>query len=176
MSASSSDHLSSPQCHSRSRGGGRDRGYTAIELIVIIVLVGVLASFVLPKLQGALSMRDAGWHDQVLASMRYAQKSAVGHRRLVCATVTATSVTLTVATVNPASACSTALQGSDGTGTAASTSNSSAGTAVSPAGVIYFQPDGRVTSDGAGGTSSTRTISMSGASDITVNGETGYVQ
>ncbi len=176
MCESSSDHLLSISRHASPRVGGRVRGYTAIELIVIVVLVGALASFVLPKLQGALSMRDAGWHDQVLASMRYAQKSAVGHRRLVCATVTTTSVTLTVATVNPASSCSTALQGSDGTGTAASTTNSSAGTTVSPAGVIYFQPDGRITSDGAGSTSSTRTISMSGASDITVNGETGYVQ
>ena len=152
------------------------RGFTMVELVVVLVVTGVMAAFAMPKLITAVSMRDAGWHDQVISAMRYAQKAAVGHRRVVCATVNATSVTLAIATVNPAVSCDGTLASSDGTGTAATTTNSSAATAVSPAGVIYFQPDGRATSDLAGTTSSTRTVSMSGATDITVNGETGYVQ
>jgi prepilin-type N-terminal cleavage/methylation domain-containing protein len=151
-------------------------GFTMNELIVVLVLVGVTSVFILPKLQASLGMRDGAWRDEVLASMRYAQKSAVAHRRLVCASVAGTAITLTIATVNPAVACNASLKGLDGGATFASTGNSSAGTAVSPVGTIYFQPDGRVTSDGAGTTSSTRTISMEGADDVTVNGETGHVQ
>jgi hypothetical protein len=49
-------------------------------------------------------------------------------------------------------------------------------TTVSPAGVLFFQPDGRVTSDGAGTTASNRTISLTGASSIVVRGETGHVE
>lgn len=152
------------------------RGFTMVELIMVMVMVSVVAVFVLPKLDSALGMRDGAWHDEVLSTMRYAQKSSVAHRRLVCATVAGTSITLTIATVNPASACTASLTGLNGTAVFASTSNSSAATAVSPVGVIYFQPDGRVTTDGAGASSATRTISMSGADSVTVNGETGHVQ
>jgi MSHA pilin protein MshC len=152
------------------------RGFTMVELVVVLVLVSLLSLVILPKLTGVLSVRDGAWRDQVLSAMRYAQKGAVGHRRLVCATVGASSITLTIATVNPAVTCGANFNGLDGSNIVATTSNTSAATSVSPAGVIYFQPDGRVTSDGAGTTASTRTLSMSGASDITVNGETGYVQ
>jgi MSHA pilin protein MshC len=148
-----------------------------VELIMVVALVGVVGVFVVPKLQSALGMRDGAWHDEVLSTMRYAQKSSVAHRRLVCASVGATSISLTIATTNPASACgATSLTGMDGSAVFASSSNSGAATAVSPVGVIYFQPDGRVTSDGPGNTSATRTISMSGADNVTVNGETGHVE
>jgi MSHA pilin protein MshC len=162
--------------HALSVSPRAPRGFTMVELVVVLVLVSVTSIFILPKLTGALSMRDSAWRDQVLSAMRYAQKGAVGHRRLVCATVGTASITLTIATVNPATTCGANFIGLDGSNVVATTSNSSAATSVSPSGVIYFQPDGRVTSDGAGTTASTRTISMSGATDITVNGETGYVQ
>lgn len=147
-----------------------------VELVVVLVVTGIMAAVAVPKLMAATAMRDGGWHDQVLSALRYAQKAAVGHRRLVCATVNATSITLGISTVNPGTTCDATLINSDGTGTAASTTNANAATAVSAAGVIYFQPDGRATSDGAGTTSSSRTVSMSGATNITVTGETGYVQ
>jgi MSHA pilin protein MshC len=154
------------------------RGFTMVELTIVIVLVGVLAAFVMPKVMAALSIRDGAWHDEVLSTMRYAQKSSVAHRRLVCASVGSASITLTMAAANPATTCGSSLLGMDGSAAFASTSNSSAATTVSPAGdgKIYFQPDGRVTSDGAGNTALTRTISMSGADDVTVNGETGHVE
>jgi MSHA pilin protein MshC len=161
----------------RSSDPTAQRGFTMVEMILVVTLVGVVGVFVVPKLQSALGMRDGAWHDEVLSTMRYAQKSSVAHRRLVCASVSATSITLTIATVNPASACgATSLTGMNGSAVFASSSNSSAATAVSPAGVIYFQPDGRVTTDGAGLNSATRTISMSGADSVTVNGETGHVE
>jgi hypothetical protein len=129
----------------------------------------------MPKFDGALSLRNDTWRDEVVAALRTAHQTAVSHRRLVCASVSGGSVTLSIAAANPASACSASLPGPSG---AATYTTSSGGTtaSVSPAGTLYFQPSGRVTSDGAGNTVSSRTIVVSGTSAITVVGETGHVQ
>lgn len=147
-----------------------------VELVIVLVLLGIISVFAVPKLMAAVSMRDDAWRDQVVGALRFAQKSAVARRRLTCVTITDTTVAVTSAATNPASACSTAMPGPDGSTTFASASNSGAVTTVSPAGTIFFQPDGRVTTDGAGTTSASRTISATGVDDITVLGETGHVE
>lgn len=150
------------------------RGFTLPELVSVMVLIAILAVTALPKLNGALSFRDDGFHDQIVAALRYAQKSAVSHRRLVCATVAGTSVALTIASANPATSCTAALPGFDGGGNAATTQGTNTA-AISPSGPLYFQPSGRVTTDGAGTTASARSITISGQAAITVVGETGRV-
>lgn len=147
-----------------------------VELIIVMIIGGILAAYALPNLMAALGGRDDAWHDELQGALRFAQKGAVARRRLTCVTVTATTVSITSAAVNPASSCTATINGPTGNSNFATANNSSAGTTVSPAGTIYFQPDGRVTSDGAGTTTTTRTISMSGASNITVYGDTGYVE
>ena len=154
----------------------RQRGFTMTELIIIMVLVGVLAVSVMPKLQATIALRDDSWRDGLVTAMRYAQKTAVSHRRLVCVSVADTSVTLTIASANPATSCDQNVTGPTGAAAFATADNSAMLTAVSPAGVLYFQPDGRVTSDGAGATASTRIISLTGTSSIAVRGETGHVE
>jgi prepilin-type N-terminal cleavage/methylation domain-containing protein len=151
-------------------------GFTMTELVIVIVLAGILAAYALPKMTSALGARDDAWHDALQSSLRMAQKGAVARRRLTCVTITSTAVTISSATTNPATSCTTTIPGPDGSSNFATSANSSAGTAVSPAGTIYFQPDGRVTTDGAGTTSANRTITMSNAASITVYGETGYVE
>ena len=150
------------------------RGFTLAELIAVILLVSILSVSALPKLQSALSFRDDGWHDQIVAALRYAHKSAISHRRLVCADVTSGLVNLTIASANPASTCSTALPGIDGS-SASADSKGAAAASVSPSGLIYFQPSGRATSDGAGATPATRTVSIAGQTNIVLVGETGRV-
>ncbi len=152
-----------------------ERGFTLPELIAVLLVAAVLAVTVMPKFDGALSLRNDTWRDEVVAALRTAHQTAVSHRRLVCASVSGSSVTLSIAAANPASACSASLPGPDG---AAAYTTSSGGTtaSVSPAGTLYFQPSGRVTSDGAGSTVSSRTIAISGTSAITVVGETGHVR
>ena len=155
-------------------GRRRARGFTLMELIAVMVLVAVLAAVALPKLDAGLALRNDAWHDEVLGALRLARQTAVSHRRLVCATV-GSSVSLSIAAANPASACDSPLAGPDGSSPYA-TAPGGASASVSPAGTLYFQPSGRVTSDGAGMSASDRSIAIGGSDTISVVGETGHVQ
>ncbi|MEK8029502.1 prepilin-type N-terminal cleavage/methylation domain-containing protein [Ideonella sp. DXS29W] len=159
----------------RSRGRHGQAGFTLIELIAILILVGVLAVVALPKFDTALSLRNDTARDEVVAALRYAGQTALSHRRLVCADVGTSSVTLRIATNRGATNCDSALTGPDGSTTY--TSNPGSATfSVSPSGTMYFQPDGRVTSDGAGNTASSRTLSITGVGTVSVGGESGLVR
>lgn len=114
------------------------------------------------------------FNDEVRAVLRYAQKTAVSHRRLVCAALTTTTVKLTIASANGDTTCTGgALNGPTGSGTLTSPSSTSA--TLSPAGTIYFQPSGLITTDGAGTTIDNNPITITGMTGITVQGSTGYV-
>jgi len=155
--------------------GRQARGFTMIELVAILILVGVLAAVAMPKLDVAVSLRNDTARDEVLAALRYAGQTAQSHRRLVCADVTATAVTLRIASTRPASTCDSALTGPNGS--TAFTSNPGAATfTLSPSGTMYFQPNGRVTTDGAGNTASAHTLAITGVSSVSVGGETGLVR
>ena len=119
---------------------------------------------------------SAAFYADVVSALRYAQKSAVSHRRLVCATFTATTVTLSIAAANPASACGAALPSPDGS--AYQSKDASVQASGYPAGtVLYFQPSGTITSDGAGATVFSGNIAVTGqGAAIKVEGATGYVE
>ena len=163
MCAKSSD----PHC------GGKQDGFTLVELVAVLLLVGVLAAVVVPKMDVALALRGTAWRDQVLAALRLAASTAHSHRRLVCVDITSGSVTLRLATANPATACNQAVPGPDGGANFASATNAPA-TTVSPAGTLYFQPDGRVSSDGAGTSLADRSISVAGEPSISLVAQTGH--
>ena len=158
-----------------ARSSSPARGFTLPELIAVLLLTGILSATALPKLQGALSFRDDGWRDQIVAALHYAHKVAISHRRLVCANVGTGGVILSIASANPASVCSTALPGLDGQAQAAD-SKGGAAAGVSPAGPLYFQPSGRVSTDGAGSNAINRSISIAGQTAIVLVGETGHVE
>jgi prepilin-type N-terminal cleavage/methylation domain-containing protein len=57
------------------------QGFTLIELIMVIVILGVLAVFAAPRIFNNADFYARGFHDETLALLRYAQKSAVAQRR-----------------------------------------------------------------------------------------------
>jgi len=152
-----------------------ERGFTMIEMIVVMAIAAILAAYAIPRYSSFANATFDGWHDEVVSTLQYARSSAVSHRRLVCITVASQSVSLRIASANPATSCNLDLSGPSG-GPAVTSTAKSVATSVSPSGVLYVQSDGRVTTDGAGTTTATFTVSMNGAASITIHGETGHVE
>lgn len=155
----------------KSSSRARARGFTIGELVLVLIIVGVMAVVAMPRL-GTVDVAGEAWHQDVASSLRHAHHTAVAARRLVCASVSTGTVTLTIAGSNPASACSSTLRGYDGD-TAFARSSNAPGTSSA---ILYFQPSGRVTSDGAGSTASNFTIAITGQASVNVVGETGHVE
>ncbi len=150
-------------------------GFTMIELIVVMILIAVLSAYAIPRLSSFGGARDDSWREQLVSALQYAHSTAMSHRRLVCVTIGASDIHLAIAVSHPASSCGLNLPGPDGSASFA-TSGGNGSTTASPSGLLYMQPDGRVSTDGAGLSSATFSISPPGAVGIVVQGETGHVE
>jgi MSHA pilin protein MshC len=154
----------------------RAAGFTIVELVVVMILVGVLAALGIPRLVGDKTNEAAVFGDQVVSGLRRAQKIAMGHRRVVCATVGPQAVVLRL---NTTGGCSLALTGI-GDGDFATTDSALSVTAAT----LFFQPDGRVTTDVGGTTAFSGSVAIKGVVNgqtntfrtIAVEGTTGYVE
>jgi len=142
---------------------------------MVLVMLGILSVFVLPAFNSTTMFQAEQFNEQVRAALRYGQDTALSHRRLVCATLTSTSVTLTIASVNPATACTATTLNDPSGNTAYATSPHAATVLLSPATTVYFQPSGQVTSDAAGANITNFTFTVTGEPSISVQGATGYV-
>lgn len=151
-------------------------GFSLVELITVMVVLGILSAIALPRIMDNRAFIGAAFYADVVSALRYAQKSAVSHRRLVCASLTATTVTLSIADVNPASSCGTALPSPDGA-PYQSKDGSVQASGYPAGGKVYFQPAGTITSDGAGDAIYSGNIAITGrATAIRIEGATGYVK
>lgn len=84
-------------------------GFTMLELVMVLVIAGILGAIAVPKLSETNTFNMRGFHDQTLALLRYAQKSAIAQRRTVCVTFTTTSATLMIASTAGSTTCDTNL-------------------------------------------------------------------
>ena len=151
------------------------RGFTLVELVVVIILIGVLAAVGLPRMTVALQARGDAYRDSVVAGLRLAQSTAASHRRLVCASIDAQgSLRLRIAAVHGASSCTNDLTGPDGQAVWVAAPN---GVTVSgsPGLQLYFQPAGAVSSTAAGAATDF-SLTPTGQTAITVRGAHGLVQ
>lgn len=142
-------------------------GFTMVELVVVIVLLGILAVVAIPRMTGLSDYRVLEFHDKVVAALHHAQKTATSHRRQVCVAFTASTLTLTIDTDNNA-ACDTALliPGAQDNQVVSGDTTHAVFNPVPPA--FSFLSDGTTGAD--------RSLAISGQAPIVVIGATGHVR
>jgi MSHA pilin protein MshC len=156
----------------QSAAGARSRGYTLIELVLVIIIAGILAMVAGPHFFDQATFYQRGHADTLAAALRLAQKTAVATD---CPTqVTITSGAYAVAqqaasgnTCNPSdSSWSTPVLGPDGTAVAGS---APAGVSTSPTGAWVYSGSGAL----ASAPSTTITV---GTHTLSIDATTGYVR
>lgn len=79
----------------------RARGFTLIELVMVMVVLGILAVFILPRVDLTRGYDSVGYRDAVRATLEFARKSAVAERRNVRVTLAGNNLSLSVDNVGP---------------------------------------------------------------------------
>lgn len=155
----------------------RQRGFTLVELIMVIVILGVLAVFAAPRMFDKSDVYARGFHDETLGYLRYAQKTAIAQRRTVCVTFGGSnSITLTIAANAATFDCSTAgtLSGPKGAAPVVLTAQPGVAYAAPPTSFNFNGLGQPITSLGVA--QATQTMQVAGVDrSITVETSTGYV-
>ncbi len=158
-----------------SSGRGRfsrpvQAGFTVLELVVVMVVIGILSVVVLPRLNVLDGFDQLGYRDRVRATLEYARKSAVAQRRNVRVQIASSVTTVTVEQATPEGDV-----GTPGSYAALNLPGSNTNTFNPPSGVTLTPPNVTLTFDPLGKPSAAATLTVSGSGNITVEAETGYV-
>jgi len=149
-------------------------GFTLVELVTVMSLIGIMAFFALPKLTQVMALQSSGYKDQVMATIDYARKIAVAQRRHVCVSIAASTVTVTSDRGLPVShvngTCASTLLLPSGSNVITAPKN----VTLSPVVLLDFDAEGRPVM-GAPATITMTDASVSQSSTFTVEAESGYV-
>lgn len=168
----------------------QQHGFTLVELVMVIVMLGVLAVFAAPRMFNSADFYARGLHDETLSLLRYAQKAAVAQRRMVCVTFDTSSTLNTaaltlenptpVASPMPDVNCSVNLVGPKGDAPATVTARSGTGFSAIKTGTasvtgLIFNALGQPVSAARGVLADSSSVEITNASSITIEAVTGYV-
>jgi len=145
-------------------GAARSGGFTLPELMAVLMVMSILAVVALPRLWGS-TFNELTFYDDTLAALRYAQRTAVTQQRTVCATFSATQLTLTYASVYGSTVCDQPLVRPAATTQYQVTAPSSV--SYTAASTFRF--------DRVGIPNLSQTITISGGRTLIVEAGTGYV-
>lgn len=145
-------------------------GFTLIELVVTLIIIGILAVVVLPRFDLLRGFDEVGYRDKVKATLEYARKAAVAQRRNVQVNLAAGSVSVTIASDIPeGAAANTFNRNLLLPGSSSHTFAAPAGVTLSPPTTLRFDPLGRPSAAGS--------FTITGiAQPIIVEAETGHVR
>ncbi|MBI5435625.1 MAG: general secretion pathway protein GspH [Nitrosomonadales bacterium] len=142
-------------------------GFTIVELITIIVIAGILATFAAPRFFDRNVFDIRGFYDQAISTLRYAQKTAIAQHTTVCVVDTATEIGLFAANcTTPLNVLTSQRCPTDGVYYQHKV--------CTPTGVSITSAHGSLNFSSLGSTPAQKPYTVSGYT-ITVEAETGYV-
>ena len=146
-------------------------GFTLIELIMVMVIVGILAIYVSSRFFDSNVFQSRGFADQIQATLRYAQKVAIAQRTTVCVVDTATEIGLYAADcISPLNVLASQRCATDDLDYQHKR--------CAPAGVSITSAPGSLSFTALGSTAAQRIYTVSNYATpitVTVEAETGYV-
>jgi len=140
----------------------KEQGFTLVELVMVMVLVGILAAVITPRINIG-TFQERGFRDEFAAAMRFAQKSAIAANCPIAVTL----VDNTSYAANYTATCTggpLAVPGFDG-----------ALSGAPPSGVTFTSTQGTITFDGAGRADVSATVTI-GSGTVQIHAGTGYVE
>jgi MSHA pilin protein MshC len=151
----------------------REYGFTIVELVAVMVIVGIIASVSAPRFVGVDAFDARGSYGTLTAALRYAQKTAIAQRRTVYANVNTSTRTVCLGYT---SNCSSAVIDPATQASYAKTLSSNV-TITASASPIGFDGLGRpVPNAAATFTIQNAVVPSESTRTITVEQDTGYVR